>query len=131
MRSLLDYQDRHPVDVWCCFRDLHTVGTPLWGLLKPGFQHVDVWREQDGVWLLMAPFLEYAQVQAYADPPWMVVDQRLRPTFMRVRRAVQHRRVREWFHVGPMTCVELTKAFLGLRATFVRTPWQLYKLLRK
>jgi len=39
--------------------------------------------------------------------------------------------IRSKFEMGPFTCVDTAKAVLGIRAFWVRTPWQLYRYIQK
>jgi hypothetical protein len=130
--SLLDTADHWVADWWLVFRDLPAEATtsPLWRLLKPGFQHVECWRCDRGIWLRIEPCYEMTTVEAHESPPWELVLPELSPTVLHVQRAVAKGRLREPFFVGPWTCVEIAKSIIGLRAPFVRTPWQLYKVLK-
>lgn len=133
MISLLDVADHWLVDWHLVFRNLPPEGktSRLWGLLKDGFEHVELWRCDRGIWIRIDPCFEMIEVDALEAPPWELMPAELKPTVVRVRRAVQKGKLREPFHVGPWTCVELTKAFIGLRAPFVRTPYQLYKRVKR
>lgn len=134
--SLVDLAYRYPVDLWVVFTDLDTEHTSLsrsslWYLMEPGFQHVEIWRRMStNLWIRCDPSVEVIDVQVFNLPPWQILE-RLNPTVMRVRRVVTKGRWRERFHVGPMSCVELAKAFLGVSGFFIRTPLQLYNFLRK
>lgn len=121
------------VDYWLVFRDLpaESKTSRLWRLLKRGFEHVELWRCDRGVWIRVDPCLETVLTEAYVYPPWELVLPELNPTFVHVQRLVENKRVREPFFFGPWTCVEITKAFIGLRAPFVRTPYQLYKAVTR
>lgn len=132
MLSLLDLEKADVIDCWAVFRDQPPETTPtwFWRRFKKGFAHVEIWKQQGEVWIRVEPCLEYANVTATLTPPWEWVPAELNPTFMRVVRAVPLGKVRDWFFVGPITCVELSKAFLGIRNAFVRTPHQLYRLLK-
>lgn len=131
MVSLLDTAGKLPVDVWLVFRDLPDWRTrsPLWRLLKPGFQHVEAWRHDDGIWIRIEPCFEFLTTEAHVVPPWEFLPASVHPTFLQVKRWVPQHALREPFFFGPWTCVEIVKAVIGLRAPFVRTPWQLYKRL--
>jgi len=134
--SLIDLAYRHPVDTWVVFMNIDKSNTSiarssLWRLLKPGFQHVEVWKRMaTDFWIRCDPSVEIVDVQVYGSPPWQVLE-RLDPTTIRVRRVIAKGYWRVGFHIGPMSCVELTKAFLGIAKFSVRTPWQLYNFLRK
>jgi hypothetical protein len=130
---LLDTAEKWPIDYWLVFRDLPAEAktSRLWKFLKPGFEHVEVWRCDRGIWLRLDPAWELIESGAYEQPPWELFDPALAPTYLRVNRWVPKGKLREPFFFGPWTCVEIAKAFIGLRAPFVRTPWQLYKRLSK
>ena len=131
--SLIDLAYRDPVDVWLVFRNLPAASkhSRLWKILMPGFEHVEVWKEVRALWVRIEPCLEYVGTEIHEQPPWELVLPELRPTFLRVQRSVRMGHWREPWHIGPITCVELTKAIIGIRAPFIRTPWQLYKRLVK
>jgi hypothetical protein len=110
---------------------------PRWWnrFLKDGFQHVQLWRRvqygpahTDAFWLVIDPCLEFLDAGVVFDhtPPWHS-DKTL--TVQRVVTLCSNKQVRDWFHIGPITCVELSKAGIGIRSFFVRTPWQLYKYI--
>lgn len=103
----------------------------MWRFIKPGFRHVEVWKNTRGIWIRIDAAMEYADVEAYELSPFVLTHESLTPTFLRVQRAAPHGRLREPFHIGPLTCVELVKSYLGLRRFWIRTPFQLYKYLRK
>jgi hypothetical protein len=105
--------------------------------LKPGFEHVAAWREYrygprpyDVMWLKVDAFaaLTLAEIVFEPEPPW-VKDQSMTVVHTRVARYAH--KVRETFTIGPFTCVEHVKALLGIRRFWLRTPWQLYKHIRK
>ncbi len=105
--------------------------------LAPGFQHVQLWKQEqygpdaaDAVWIRIDPGLEYVDTQIVWDgrAPWDVEPH------ARIQRVTLYRRsgvVREYFSVGPMSCVELVKAHLGISSWLVRTPLQLWKYLKR
>ena len=134
--ALIDLAYQHPVDVWVVFMNIDNGNTSiprssLWRLLKLGFQHVEIWKRMStDFWIRCDPSVEVVDVQVYSRPPWQVLE-RLDPTVIRVRRVVAKGYWRVRFQVGPVSCVELAKAFLGVSRFFVRTPWQLYNFLRK
>lgn len=133
MTSLLDTADKWVSTWWLVFRNLPPEGkrSRFWKLLEPGFEHVELWHYDRGIWIRIEPCFELVGVGAHASAPWDVVPEELKPTILRVERLVPKHKMREPFFVGPWTCVELAKAFVGVRAPFVRTPYQLYKFLRK
>jgi len=133
--SLLDTAYKVAVDVWVVFADLDQKSkncsrSPFWKLLKPGFRHVEVWKFiPPGAWIRMDTAMEMINVEVFAHPPWELKKD-LNPTCMRVNRLVSAG-AREPFFFGPVTCVELTKAFIGVGSLFIRTPFQLYKFLKE
>jgi hypothetical protein len=132
MISLLDTADKWVADWWLVFRDLPAEAKRswFWRLLKPGFEHVELWRCDRGIWLQVDPCFELVEVHAHESPPWDLLPQALKPTVLHVQRLVSKGALREPLFFGPWTCVEIAKAFIGLRAPFARTPWQLYKRLK-
>ncbi len=133
MISLLDTVDSWILDWYVVFRKLEEEQTRSWWwkLLKPEFQHVEVWRCDRGIWIRIDPCFELVQAEAHELPPWDFFHEKYAAKVVRVQRAVKKGRLREPLFVGPWTCVEIAKSFLGVRAPFVRTPWQLYKRLHK
>jgi len=107
----------------------------LWRLLKPGFQHVEAWRkfENGDGWIRLEPCFEGIVTEVYPHSPaesnWVSGCHPV--TTLVVRHEVPKGKLHTPFAFGPLTCVELVKAALGVYAPFVRTPWQLYKLVRK
>ncbi len=134
--SLVDTANAHITDVWVVFSDIDPDYYPeprsrLWGFLEPGFQHTECWvRITDKTWIRFDISMEIVIPKVYFDPPWEAVAH-LNPTVRRVRRLVKNGNPRELFFIGPITCVESVKSFLGVSAFFVRTPFQLYNFLRK
>ena len=133
--SLVDLSYKCPIDVWAVFTELDRSTSPMnrsvfWRLLKPGFRHVEIWKKlpQYG-WLRIDTSVEAALPQFFDNPPWIQM-RHLTPTCIRVQREVPNHRCRDLFFIGPITCVELSKAFLGVASMFVRTPYQLYNFLR-
>lgn len=133
MISLLDTTGMWVTDWYLVFRNLPPEGktSRLWRLLKDGFEHVELWRCDRGIWLRIEPCFEIIEVEAHERPPWEMIPVELKPTVVRVQRTVPKGKLREPFFVGPWTCVDIAKAFIGLRAPFARTPWQLYKRLKR
>ena len=137
--SLADLAYQHNVDYFVAFveldhKHLPTSRSRIWNIFKEGFRHVEVWKRVESamgiVWLRFDTAIELIQFEIHVRPPQEVLAH-LNPTVIRVQRRVPTGFMREGFFFGPITCVELTKAFLGVRNFFVRTPWQLYKFLSK
>lgn len=130
MISLVDSINSHLVDVWLVFYDVPR-DYRFWRWLKPGFNHVEVWRLDRGAWARVDTCLELLNAEVHLLPPWESGIFPETARFLHYVRLVSRGKVREPFMVGPITCVELVKAVLGIRAIFVRTPYALYKHLRK
>jgi hypothetical protein len=135
--SLLNTAYQHCIDLWVVFTELdhstrQTTRSPFWRLLKPGFRHVECWKYvPPGAWLRFNTGIELTATEVFIAPPWEVLE-KLNPTPVRVQRFVRQGSWREPFFLGPITCVEQVKGFLGLRDALIRTPHQLYrKLLRE
>lgn len=134
--SLLDLAGRQPSTWYVCYCNREN---PLWwnALLKPGYQHVQLRRVirygsglTDELWLVLDPCLSHLEAGIFdaGAAPWtdpLVLHSQ------RVDIAPNWLRVREWFSFGPITCVETAKVVLGISSWRVRTPWQLFKYLRK
>lgn len=133
--SLLDLAGRDAVSWSVVF--MNRANVRWWNaLLKPGYQHVQLWRSiqygahnDERFWLVVDPGLEHVDTRIDWDPqpPW---ERDPSVTVMQVNAAVRANRVRDWFFLGPITCVELAKAHLGICSAWIRTPWQLAKYLR-
>jgi hypothetical protein len=119
------------VDYIVVFRNLPYRQGRLWRLLKDGFEHVELWREMaPGAWLRFDTAMEFLSVELYGDPPQELLEPGL--TVLRYTGEVPPGSIRQPWRSGPVTCVELAAAFLGVRLPFlVRTPYQLYRFLRK
>lgn len=133
--SLLDLADRDFSWWYVLFADCDHLR--WWNrFLKPGFKHVQLWRPiafgpalDDKFWLVVDPGVEHidTRIDWSPQPPW---ERDPSITAMRVEVAVRKKKVRDFFSFGPITCVELTKAHLGIYSARIRTPWQLAKYLR-
>lgn len=100
-------------------------------LLKPGFRHCFVLLESHGQWIIYNPLshktditliegntvfdhVAYFRRHGMKVVPWVIgpVDLKAAP-------------------LGVYTCVEAIKRLLGIHASFVLTPWNLYIFLNK
>ena len=99
-------------------------------LLKPGFRHCFVLLRRGGVWVELQPLAHCLRVSAGGGDPageaffslaaargWTVIPARCRAPAPRLA------------PIRPLTCVEVVKRALGLRAPGVWTPWSLYRAL--
>lgn len=132
MYSLLDLANRNPIDIWLAFRKrTDSRKNLLWRLLEPGFDHVEIWKQLGNGWMRINPTVEFLDVEVYLLPPWVLIDADEKVKYMRVQRSIPKRDWRNVFHIGPIDCVELTKAMLGIKGFFIRTPYQLFKFLKR
>ena len=105
--------------------------------LKQGFRHCELWREQrygeapnEVIWLVLKPTFEILENFLDFDP---TPPQERFPgaTVQKVQVLSKQYKVREWFAIGPHTCVEACKFALGINSFFTRTPWQLFKYIKR
>lgn len=125
--SLLETAHTFPVEWWLVYSD---TDRPHWWnrWLHRSFRHVQAYRRDGRIWLAYLPTAEFVDVNVLRtdEQPWpsSAISQRvvaLRPEGV----------MRSRCFVGPITCVEHVKALLGIRAWFVRTPYQLYRYCRR
>ena len=97
--------------------------------LKQGFRHVDLIRPLENSWLVLRLDLEILENHVEFDltPPWVKYPD---ATIIKVQVRMKARKARRAFHVGPFSCVEFTKAALGITSFWLRTPHQLYQYLK-
>ena len=105
--------------------------------VKQGFRHCELWRPyqfgknvEDVAWLRLTPTFELLESEIVFDwrPPWMLFPD---CTVQKVQVISRHYQVRQWFHFGPVTCTETVKNALAVNSFWIRTPYQLYKFLKK
>jgi hypothetical protein len=121
---LLATANAYPVEWWLLYSD--TDRAHWWNRwLRPQFQHVSAIKRDGRVWIAIHPYGEFTDVEILRTDahPWQIAPRAIvqRVTAMRRERSVRA----PWF-LGPITCVEHVKALLGIRAFWVRTPWQLF-----
>lgn len=123
----------YEVEYVVVFRDLPGRHSWIWQLMRPGFRHVECWKRViEGAWLRLDTSLELLNVSVYGDPPQELIPSMWNPTYLHYKGEVVPFRVRQLFRTGPVTCVELTAALLGVRLPwYVRTPYQLYNFLQR
>lgn len=128
--SLVDTIGRHPVDWFLVYSDMDDARHWLARLLKRGHQHVLALRRDGALWIAIHPHFSFVDVQLIRNDltPWQLYPGRV----------IQHvtaMRVNRWnsgaLHVGPLTCVTVVKALLGIRAWHIVTPWQLFRHCRR
>lgn len=105
--------------------------------LKPGFRHVEAAQEvrfgpedHERVWLNLLPTFELLDVEISTDPR-SLQEKCPTSTVQKVTTLQPLTKVRSWFDIGPPSCVEVIKMALGIRAFFVRTPWQLFRYIQR
>lgn len=134
--SLLDTPGLKTKD---CYVVYHPRNAHFWwtNRLKQGFRHVEVAQPiyfgpglRDVVWLHILPTFETLDVELATtpEPPWVRCPG---STVQKVTATRPLYAVRQWFHVGPISCVETVKMVLGINALFIRTPFQLYRYINR
>lgn len=104
-------------------------------LLRPGYRHCYLLIWEGAVWLHVDPTMDRARVvildlfDGYEDPRAWVEDETAR--IFEAWPEPESDRLRTPWLIGPVTCVELVKAFLGIRSFLIWSPWQLAQALRK
>lgn len=105
--------------------------------IKQGFRHCELWRPYrygEGVdeigWLRITPTFEILEAEIDTNP----ASPGLRfpgCTVQPVKILSKAYKMRQWFHFGPVSCTEIVKAALGINNFLVRTPWQLYRYIKR
>ena len=105
--------------------------------LKQGFRHCDLWKPEyfgpdpeNVVWLRLRPTFEMLECFLEFDPtpPWA---KHPGTTVQKVQVLSKQYKVREWFTIGPPSCVETCKNALGINSFWTRTPYQLYQYIKR
>lgn len=123
--SLLASAYRFPCEWWLVYLD--TERRHWWNrFLQPGFQHVIALKRDGRIWIAMRWHAEFLDVDVIRsdNTPWAMFPK------AHIQRVVSLRKegsIRSPAFVGPITCVEFVKALLGIRAFWIRTPYQLFK----
>lgn len=129
--SLVDLAENEaPAEYWLVFTE---AGSSHWWnrWLAPGFRHVFALRWTPRGWIHFDPAMDFARLD-FVDAPVYARPQELAPPgsrLLRVETRIQLERMRAPWVVGPVTCVELIKALLGIRSFWLWTPRQLYRRL--
>lgn len=136
--SLLDVANSKVAEWYVCYFERQPpYGTWVQRFLKPGFKHVELARPiycgpglRDVVWLLLLPSVEMMEVRLCTDSraPW---ERCPGATVQKVTSVRKFWRIRSWFFVGPVSCVEIAKLALGIGAPWIRTPYQLFRYIQK
>lgn len=128
--SILDTAGKYPTEWWLIYGN---TDRPHWWnrYLAQGFQHVSALRRDGRVWLQFSPWGEFLDITVLRND---LTAWQIHPEAWHVQRVVTMREegeLRSKFHLGPITCVEMCKALLGIRSTFVRTPRQLFNYCKR
>ena len=110
---------------------LFTGKADLWWLrlLRPGFRHCLVAVEQPGGWIVLNPLSHRVDIEFCPGIDEAVLRGHFEATggiCVATRLGDPPPRPAPW---RPFTCVEAVLRVLGLRAPWVFTPWQLYRVL--
>jgi hypothetical protein len=103
--------------------------------LRPGYRHCYLLVWEGAVWLHVDPTMDRARVvildlfEGYEDPRAWIEDATAR--IFEAWPEPESDQLRTPWLIGPITCVELVKAFLGIRSFWIWSPWQLAQALRK
>ena len=99
--------------------------------LKPGFRHCFV-AVDDGIeWLTVDPLLHRLEIRASGLPSAFDLAAEYRRMALDVIEVIPAPVALRRAPFGLFTCVETAKRLLGIRAPWVLTPWQLYRLLSR
>ena len=104
---------------------------PWLRFLKPGFRHCFLVVEASDCWVVYEPLshrTEMSVIQAghgFDPAAWL---RHFNYTVLPPVIETPPRTAAPW---GPFTCVEAVKRVLGVRDSFVLTPWRLYEFLRE
>ncbi len=99
--------------------------------LRAGFRHCFVVLRQDGTWLACEALTDRLELALLPVPQGFDL-----PGFYAKRGhtvllgATRPDLPRRGLTLAPLTCVEIAKRLLGVRAAWVITPWQLYRHLK-
>jgi len=103
-------------------------------LLRHSYSHCYLLVWEGAVWLYLDPVMNRAHVTIldlyeFHHPAEWLLDPQAR-VFEAWPEAESERLRTPWLF-GPLTCVEIVKAFLGIGRFWIWTPWQLAQHLRK
>lgn len=123
---MFDLVGRETSDWYLVYYDRPGSDRGWWRAFKKNFRHVEAWRRDGALWLRFCPYMEAVEIDIAPtlEPPWVA---RPGAVVQRVQTSWPHGHLRTLFFFGPLTCVELVKALLGINSAWVRTPFQLFK----
>lgn len=128
--DLLDVADRAGVTWYLVFIEAEA---PYWWtrFFKPGFRHVYALRHDGQHWIMLQPRLDFIDIEVLPLPSYLTIQEITdSPNVIKVTAWRRPGRMRHPWIAGPVTCVEVIKGILGIRAFFLWTPWQLFKYCR-
>lgn len=118
------------VEVWVVFTRPER---PYWWarFLKPGFGHTYLLMQTAGRWVVLNYGVDALCLAVTHIPAYASLGEFVKPgdTVVRVRAELRERYRVPWVF-GPLTCVEMVKAVLGIRSPWILTPHQLYRRIR-
>lgn len=121
---------RHePHEAWVAFSG----EADLWWLrlLKPGFRHCFAIARDEKNWIVIDPLSPHLELAILPLPREFDVPKWLRAQGMTVTHAPITRHTNKAAPMNWFSCVEVIKRFLGIHASHIMTPWQLYRFLNK
>ncbi|MFT6582863.1 MAG: hypothetical protein ACJAU6_003309 [Alphaproteobacteria bacterium] len=104
---------------------------PWLRMLKPGFRHCFLVVEAPECWVVYEPLSHRTEIsvipagQGFDPTAWL---RHFNYTVVPAVIETPPRTAAPW---GPFTCVEAVKRVLGVRDSFVLTPWRFYEFLRE
>jgi hypothetical protein len=99
--------------------------------LRPGFRHCFVAVDDGAGWLTVDTLLHRLEVRATGLPSVFDLAGEYRRMGLTVTEVVPAPVPLRRAPVGLFTCVETAKRLLGIRASWVITPWQLHRLVSR
>jgi len=99
--------------------------------LRPGFRHCFVALDDGAAWLTVDPLLHRLEVRASGLPSDFDLASEYRRMDLAVLEVAPHPVPLRRAPLGLFTCVETAKRLLGIRASWVITPWQLYRFIAR
>jgi len=105
--------------------------TNIWWLkvLKPGFRHCFAALHKYNRWIIYDPLAHRTDLQIHEDLDSVDLEYWFRQHGHTVIRTFIRSATPKKLSPAPFTCVEAIKRLLGLRATTILTPWQLFSYL--
>lgn len=120
-------QEHYKQKAWVVFTN--QTDLPWLRVLRPGFRHCFVILHDGRRWLSVDPLAGRMEIQSldvageFDLPRWLEEQGHIA-----IRAKIhEHRKL---MPLMPLTCVEVVKRVLGIKARSVITPWQLYRHIR-